>query len=102
MIKWKLWTISTKHAIIILGRINERETLFTYEVGKTYLDYQLLSFRPEFLLPSNIPPEVERLCGKDLECMFDFIQTDSAEFATETLQFSMIYNTSVEASYESE
>ena len=97
-----LWTISTKHAIIILGRINERETLFTYEAGKTYKDYQILSFRPEFLLPSNIPPEVEQLCGKDLECMFDFIQTGSAEFATETLQFFMIYNTSVEASYESE
>nr|XP_022323656.1 protein mesh-like [Crassostrea virginica] len=99
-----LWPNSTAERIYyefgVLWRINERETLFTYEAGKTYKDYQILSFRPEFLLPSNIPPEVEQLCGKDLECMFDFIQTGSAEFATETLQFSMIYNTSVEASYE--
>ena len=97
-----LWTISTKHTIIILGRINERETLFTYEAGKTYQEYQLLAFRPEFLLPLNIPPAVEQFCGKDQECMFDFIQTGSAEFATETLKFSIVYNTSVEASYESE
>ena len=88
--------------IVTSGRINERETLFTYEAGKTYKDYQILSFRPEFLLPSNIPPEVEQLCGEDQECMFDFIQTGSAEFATETLQFSTVYNTSVEASFESE
>nr|XP_022323654.1 protein mesh-like [Crassostrea virginica] len=84
----------------VLWRINERETLFTYEAGKSYQEYQLLAFRPEFLIPSNIPPEVEQLCGEDQECMFDFIQTGSAEFATETLQFSTVYNTSVEASFE--
>ena len=88
--------------IVISGRINERETLFTYEAGKSYQEYQLLAFRPAFLISSNIPPEVKQLCGEDQECMFDFIQTGSAEFATETLQFSTVYNTSVEASYESE
>ena len=87
----------TKHTIVISGRINERESLFTYNDGKTYGNYQLGAFRPEFLLPSNIPPEVEQLFRNDHESIFDFIQTGSAEFAAKTLQFSIVYNASIEA-----
>nr|XP_022323670.1 uncharacterized protein LOC111124774 isoform X2 [Crassostrea virginica] len=78
-------------------RINQRESLFTYVDGKTYGKYQLRTFRPEFLLPSNIPPEVEQLFRDDQESIFDFIQTGSAEFAAKTLQFSIVYNASIEA-----
>ena len=87
---------------MLSGRITESISLFTYEPGKSYHDYQKLSFRPTFSLPSNLSPEVEELCGTDQECAFDYLVTDSADFAAETLHITEIFNTSVGASYESE
>ena len=87
---------------MLSGRITENISLFTYEPGKSYHDYQKLSFRPTFSLPSNLSPEVEELCGTDQECAFDYLVTDSADFAAETLHITEIFNTSVGASYESE
>nr|XP_022323644.1 protein mesh-like [Crassostrea virginica] len=84
----------------VLWRITENISLFTYEPGKSYHDYQKLSFRPTFSLPSNLSPEVEELCGTDQECAFDYLVTDSADFAAETLHITEIFNTSVGASYE--
>eukprot|EP00105_Crassostrea_gigas_P046261 XP_019930409.1 PREDICTED: protein mesh [Crassostrea gigas] len=81
-------------------RITENSSLFTYEPGKSYDDYQLRSFRPAFSLPTNLPPEGVDLCGTDQECAFDYAVTDSADLAAETLQITVIFNTSVEASYE--
>ncbi|XP_048768421.2 protein mesh-like [Ostrea edulis] len=81
-------------------RITETVSLFTYEVGKSYNDYQKLSFRPAFTSPANVPPEVEELCGGDEECVFDYAVTGSAELAAETQQFTVIFNTSVGASYQ--
>ena len=87
---------------MLSGRITENISLFTYEPGKSYHDYQKLSFRPTFSLPSNLSPEVEELCGTDQECAFDYLVTDSADFAAETLHITEIFNASVGASYESE
>lgn len=87
---------------MLSGRITESISLFTYEPGKSYHDYQKLSFRPTFSLPSNLSPEVEELCGTDQECAFDYLVTDSAEFAAETRHVTEIFNTSFGASYESE
>lgn len=81
-------------------RITENSSLFTYEPGKSYDDYQLRSFRPAFSVPTNLPPEVVELCGTDQKCAFDYAVTDSADLAAETLQITVIFNTSVEASYE--
>lgn len=76
----------------------------TYEPGKSYNDYQKLSFRPTFGLPSNLSPEseVEELCGTDQEWAFDYILTNSSNFAAETLYITKIFNASIEATYESE
>lgn len=52
-------------------------------------------------MPTNLPPEVVELCGTDQECAFDYAVTDFADLAAETLQITVIFNTSVEASYES-
>ena len=76
--------------------------MFSYEPGKSYNDYQKLSFRPTFGLPSNPFPEVEELCGTDQECAFDYIVTASSNFAAETLYIAEIFNNYVEASNESE
>ena len=76
--------------------------MFSYEPGKSYNDYQKLSFRPTFGLPSNPSPEVEELCGTDQECAFDYIVTASSNFAAETLYIAEIFNNSVEATNESE
>ena len=76
--------------------------MFTYEPGKSYNDYQKLSFRPTFGLPSNLSPEVEELCGTDQECAFDYILTNSSNFAAETLYITEIFNYSIEATYEGE
>ncbi|XP_062594961.1 LOW QUALITY PROTEIN: sushi domain-containing protein 2-like, partial [Saccostrea cucullata] len=84
----------------ILWRILENDSLFTYEPGKSYGDYQKLSFRPTFVTPTNLPPEVEELCGEDEECLFDYAMTGSAELAVETQQFTVVFNTSVGASYQ--
>ncbi|XP_062601517.1 protein mesh-like [Saccostrea cucullata] len=81
-------------------RIAENESLFTYGPWKTYNDYQKLSFRPTFDLPANISAEVKELCTGDKECEFDYVVTRSAEFGAETWRFSVLYNSSIQASYE--
>ncbi|XP_061188743.1 mucin-4-like [Saccostrea echinata] len=81
-------------------RIAENESLFTYGSGKSYSDYQKLSFRPTFDLPTNISAEAEELCVGDEECEFDYVLTESAEFAVETWKLSVLFNSSIEASYE--
>ncbi|XP_048768432.2 protein mesh-like [Ostrea edulis] len=81
-------------------RITENVSLFTYGVGKSYNDYQKHSFRPAFTPPANVPPEVAEMCGGDEECVFDYAVTGSAELAAETRQFTVIFVTSLEASYQ--
>ncbi|XP_078325655.1 protein mesh-like [Crassostrea virginica] len=83
-----------------IWRLTENISLFSYEPGKSYNDYQKLSFRPTFGLPSNPSPEVEELCGTDQECAFDYIVTASSNFAAETLYIAEIFNNSVEATNE--
>lgn len=76
--------------------------MFSYEPGKSFNDYQLPRFRPTFLLPKNLPPEVVEVCGTNRECAFDFTLTDSAEFAKETVELLVIFNSSLAASFKSE
>lgn len=78
--------------------ITENISLFSYEPGKSFNDYQLPRFRPTFLLPTNLPPEVVEVCGTNRECAFDFTLTDSVEFATETVELIVIFNSSLAAS----
>uniref|UniRef100_K1QQQ6 Sushi, nidogen and EGF-like domain-containing protein 1 n=1 Tax=Magallana gigas TaxID=29159 RepID=K1QQQ6_MAGGI len=70
----------------------------SYEPGKSFGDYQLPRFRPTFILPTNLPPEVTEVCGTNRECAFDFTLTDSVEFATETVELLVIFNSSLAAS----
>ena len=87
--------------IFITGRITEDISLFSYEPGKSFGDYQLPRFRPTFILPTNLPPEVVEVCGTSRECAFDFTLTDSVEFATETVELLVIFNSSLAASIKS-
>nr|XP_034303984.1 protein mesh isoform X2 [Crassostrea gigas] len=82
----------------ISWRITENISLFSYEPGKSFGDYQLPRFRPTFILPTNLPPEVTEVCGTNRECAFDFTLTDSVEFATETVELLVIFNSSLAAS----
>lgn len=86
----------------IQGRITENISLFSYEPGKSFNDYQSPTFRPTFILPTNLPPEVVEVCGTNRECAFDFTLTDSAEFAAETMELLVIFNSSLAASIKSE
>nr|XP_034303982.1 sushi domain-containing protein 2-like isoform X2 [Crassostrea gigas] len=79
-------------------RITEDISLFSYEPGKSFSDYQLPRFRPTFILPTNLPPEVVEVCGTSRECAFDFTLTDSVEFATETVELLIIFNSSLASS----
>ncbi len=58
-----------------------------YASGKTYSDYNDLSFTPAFLDPANLPTDATAtaICGGNEACLFDYMTTEDESFAQETI-----------------
>ncbi|XP_076091897.1 protein mesh-like [Mytilus galloprovincialis] len=68
------------HIFGLSWRINESESLFTYEGGKTFSSYQNDNFNPIFVIPEDVPNHVTDLCGSNIECIYDTLVTNSTDF----------------------
>ena len=75
------------HIFVFSGRVSESSTLFTYLGGKTYSDYNDLSFTPNFIDPSNLPTDATAtaICGSNQACLYDYMTTQDRSFAQETI-----------------
>ncbi|XP_071153471.1 protein mesh-like [Mytilus edulis] len=77
-------------------RIEESESLFTYEGGKTFSSYQNENFNPLFVIPEDVPTYVSDLCGSKTECIYDTLVTNNTDFgqmsADSTAQFDHVTN----------
>ncbi|XP_033100069.1 sushi domain-containing protein 2-like [Anneissia japonica] len=68
-----------------LWSIDPQEALFYYEPGKSHSDYSDPSFLPIFEPPDNIDDnEIQRVCGSNFECMFDYQVTEDPVIADAT------------------
>ncbi|XP_062583116.1 sushi domain-containing protein 2-like [Saccostrea cucullata] len=77
--------------------INEKESLFTYEPGKSFADYHKPSFRPVFESSISVTEEVRAVCGEDKDCIFDFFVTGSRDIAEQSRTFQKQFQESQEA-----
>ncbi|XP_062583134.1 protein mesh-like [Saccostrea cucullata] len=77
--------------------INETESLFTYEPGKSFADYHQPSFRPVFESSVSVTEEVRAVCGEDKDCIFDFSVTGSREVAKQSRTFQKQFQESQQA-----
>lgn len=60
-------------------RITAEESMFTYPIGKTYNDYAVPSFTPNFVAP--VMSDDNAVCGGNFDCMYDLQTTGSIEIA---------------------
>ncbi|XP_063420882.1 sushi domain-containing protein 2-like [Mytilus trossulus] len=82
-------------------RIEESESLFTYEGGKTFSSYQNENFTPLFVIPEDVPTYVTDLCGSKTECIYDTLVTNNTDFgqmsADSTDQFDYVKDITVQS-----
>ncbi|CAC5404309.1 unnamed protein product [Mytilus coruscus] len=87
------------HKFGLSWRIEESESLFTYEGGKSYSSYQNENFKPMFEIPEDVPTHVTDLCGSKIECIYDFLVTNNTDFgqmsADSTDDFDHLQNITV-------
>uniref|UniRef100_A0A914DWE2 Sushi domain-containing protein 2 n=1 Tax=Acrobeloides nanus TaxID=290746 RepID=A0A914DWE2_9BILA len=83
--------------------ISQEESLFSYG-SKNYTAYNDPNFMPSFDEPdiNNAPPDAYEICGDARDCLYDFLTTNNAALANQTLlaaekfnQTSDIYKTKV-------
>ncbi|XP_033100056.1 protein mesh-like isoform X2 [Anneissia japonica] len=68
-----------------LWSIDPQDSLFYYEPGKGHGDYSDSSFVPIFEPPNNVDDvEIQRVCGSNFECMFDYQVTGDPVIAEAT------------------
>ena len=73
-------------------RINEKDSLFTYQAPFNYSSYDNPGFMPILEIPdeNQVSSEVRQICGDSLSCLFDATTTGSLSFANETATFTKI------------
>lgn len=66
--------------------INARDSLFTYNFGRTYYNFQNKDFVPNFAPPdlSKLPPKDVAACQGVNECLYDLSVTKSIEISIKT------------------
>ncbi|XP_077993148.1 uncharacterized protein LOC144447116 [Glandiceps talaboti] len=76
-------------------RVSEEESLFTYEDGTTWEDFNDLEFVP--LFTEDLEEDGERVllaeetCGADTECYYDVLATGNAALGTATMSTSAAF-----------
>ena len=78
---------------LILGMVNENNTLFTYHVGQTYDNFLDLGFTTAFLDETNslfssntLEKKARDICGENEECLFDIAVTGKTSVGESTLE----------------
>ena len=82
----KFWPF---HMFINLsGQIDDATSLFTYPEGLSALNFSFPDHSPRFLseVLENATSDTRALCGNNVECIFDTIETGSMAIGLETLQ----------------
>ncbi|XP_061189929.1 protein mesh-like [Saccostrea echinata] len=77
--------------------INETESMFTYEPGKSFADYHQPLFRPVFESSVSVTEEVRAVCGEDKDCIFDYSVTGSRDVAEQSRTFQTQFQESQQA-----
>lgn len=87
-----MYQILTCLYLLSIGRVNNtRESLFTYEDGKSFSSYYHPEYRPhflgdEYLKFSNQSLEIQAraICGNSLRCLFDIRATNKVAIGKAT------------------
>ncbi|CAC5420802.1 Sushi, nidogen and EGF-like domain-containing protein 1,Alpha-tectorin [Mytilus coruscus] len=80
------------HTFGLSWRIQESESLFTYEGGKTYASYQNEHFNPMFEIPENVPTRITDTCGSNFECIYDYLVTNNEQFGQMSANSSVSFD----------
>ena len=69
------------------GQLNASESLFTYPEGMTAADYAVLDHDPPYLdeVVAAASPDILLVCGDNVECIFDSIETGNTDIGLETM-----------------
>ncbi len=72
---------------MITGQVDASESLFTYPEGLTTEDFAVLDHDPPYLdeVVANASAEVRQMCGDNVECIFDSIETGDINIGVETM-----------------
>ena len=73
--------------VVITGQVDALESLFTYIEGLTAADFAVLDHDPPYLdeAVANASAEVLKMCGDNVECIFDSIETGDINIGLETM-----------------
>ena len=69
------------------GQLDASESLFTYPEGMTAADYAVLDHDPPYLdeVLAAAPADILLVCGDNVECIFDSIETGNTDIGLETM-----------------
>ncbi len=69
------------------GQVNASESLFTYPEGLTAADFAVLNHDPPFLdeVVADASVDILQMCGDNVECIFDSIETGDISIGLETM-----------------
>ena len=71
----------------ILGQLQGGDSVFSYDDGKSYLDYKYADFVPSFVPTFDSPAseaKAKALCGDHKACLFDYGSTKDETIALDT------------------
>ena len=75
-----------------IGQVTEKESLFDYENGQSYLNFTNPDHEPLYLdeIDNETIANAAAVCGSidNIECIFDFVATGDMSLATSTLQIN--------------
>ena len=69
-----------------IGQVTEDESLFTYPSGQTLANFSDPNHIPQFLdeIDNTTREKAKTVCGTNIQCIFDFVQTGNEELAKST------------------
>ena len=72
---------------MITGQVDASESLFTYPEGLTTEDFAVRDHDPPYLdeVVATASAEVLQMCGDNVECIFDSIETGDINIGLETV-----------------
>ncbi|XP_064385849.1 mucin-like protein [Halichondria panicea] len=75
------------HQVGLSWQVDASESLFTYPDGMTAADFAVLDHDPPYLdeVVANASAEVLKMCGDNVECIFDSIETGDINIGLETV-----------------
>ena len=74
-----------------IGQVTEGESLFTYPAGLGIANFSNPNHIPVFLdeIDSTTRQQAAKVCGNNIQCIFDFVQTGNMQLAQNTQYIQM-------------